>query len=769
MSNVYETTEAPSNTSTTYSIGINDQFRGTINSAYESDWVRIDLTGGTGYYFRMTGDGGPDSLAESELDLHNSDGVVYSSGPEGTVSLISASPRADGTFYLSASPGDVSYNTSALGDYVITPYAEIGNNLATTTTLAPGSSTTTAIDYAGDEDYFRVDVEAGSSYYIEMTGTSSGLVNRSRLELYGSEENYIGANDGQTARIVYTPETDETIFVAADPNHSYRGGYRISAESEISNTFATPEVIEIDGSVSSAIDYGGDLDRFGTSLEAGYSYIVRMTGDVGTDSLGSHRVFLSDETGTEVARSGNYDAYVATLTHTPGTDGDFFITADPSSSSADGAYRLSLQQEISGGTGTATSVAVGGSLESTLDYDTDEDMIAVQLEAGTLYGLSLEAAATGDPIERSAFAVLSANGTVLRSDTAEEPALAFEFAPEETGTYYLRVGTDSYFGRSGDYAVSVDVMGGTGTEGSDVLTGTANADTIEGRGGDDRIEGGDGNDYLMGGDGDDGLLGGSGNDTLDGGAGDDNIAASVGNDEVWGGLGNDFIGGGTGDDVLNGEAGQDTLGGGGGADSISAGTGDDVVAGGAGNDTIAGGDGGDTMGGSYADDSITGGEGDDSLGGGTGRDVIAGGAGDDAIGGGEGDDVVDGGLGNDFLAGGGRNDTIEGGSGDDRINGGGGDDVLSGGSGADVFIWNGGDAGAVDIVEDFTVGIDTLRLSGVANASGTGLEGKVDTLDIYDVTLESGLDAAVLNYDGQFIALAGVSSIDLTVADFVFI
>ncbi|ETW12504.1 peptidase S8 and S53 subtilisin kexin sedolisin [Roseivivax marinus] len=206
MSNVYETTEAPSNTSTTYSIGINDQFRGTINSAYESDWVRIDLTGGTGYYFRMTGDGGPDSLAESELDLHNSDGVVYSSGPEGTVSLISASPRADGTFYLSASPGDVSYNTSALGDYVITPYAEIGNNLATTTTLAPGSSTTTAIDYAGDEDYFRVDVEAGSSYYIEMTGTSSGLVNRSRLELYGSEENYIGANDGQTARIVYTPE-----------------------------------------------------------------------------------------------------------------------------------------------------------------------------------------------------------------------------------------------------------------------------------------------------------------------------------------------------------------------------------------------------------------------------------------------------------------------------------------------------------------------------------------------------------------------------------
>ena len=100
--------------------------------------------------------------------------------------------------------------------------------------------------------------------------------------------------------------------------------------------------------------------------------------------------------------------------------------------------------------------------------------------------------------------------------------------------------------------------------------------------------------------------------------------------------------------------------------------------------------------------------------------------------------------------------------------GGDGSDLIRGGIGADVFVWNSGDRGAVDILEDFEVGTDRILLVGVTNAPGTGLAGKLEALDITDVTVE-GQDAARLSYNGQDIYLLDVAASDLTLSDFEFI
>ncbi|WP_306132701.1 nidogen-like domain-containing protein [Roseivivax marinus] len=306
----------------------------------------------------------------------------------------------------------------------------------------------------------------------------------------------------------------------------------------------------------------------------------------------------------------------------------------------------------------------------------------------------------------------------------------------------------------------------TGGGDVDVITGDNGADSIDGGGGDDRLEGNAGADTLFGGAGDDGLIGGGGNDVLDGGAGDDNIAAGTGNDVLDGDVGDDRLGGGEGNDSISGGDGNDTIGGGVGSDTVDAGAGDDVVAGGADADNLDGGAGDDTMGGSFADDTVTGGGGDDSLGGGFGQDFINAGPGNNAVGGGEGNDTIIAGGGTDFLAGGGRNDVINGGGGDDTINGGDGNDTVDGGNGADVFVWNEGEAGAVDVIEGFEDGSDMLMLTGVENAPGSGLQGRVDALDI---TTVAGGGAAQLSYDGQIIVVEGVTAADLTVDDFMFI
>ena len=334
----------------------------------------------------------------------------------------------------------------------------------------------------------------------------------------------------------------------------------------------------------------------------------------------------------------------------------------------------------------------------------------------------------------------------------------------------LVVEVDLAVGESGGVGVTAnrDVL--IGIDGVEIIGGVAVI--LTGDDGDNRLQAGTGNDTVNGGDGDDGILGDLGDDVLSGGAGDDNVAAGGGDDTVHGEAGDDFLGGGEGDDSMTGGAGDDTLGAGFGDDTVQGNAGNDVVAGGAGNDDIEGGAGNDTMGASFGTDTVLGGEGDDSLGGGTGRDLLSGDAGNDFLGGGEGDDTVEGEDGNDFLAGGGRNDEIDGGSGDDTINGGDGNDRLEGDDGADVFVWTSGEAGAVDLIQFFEDGVDQIRLTGVENAPGSGLQGRVQALDITDVVIDEPggpVNGASLSYQGQTILITGVVAADLGIEDFIFL
>lgn len=119
-----------------------------------------------------------------------------------------------------------------------------------------------------------------------------------------------------------------------------------------------------------------------------------------------------------------------------------------------------------------------------------------------------------------------------------------------------------------------------GTAGADTKIGTSGADAILLRGGDDAgfglggrdvLRGEGGNDTLSGGDGKDTLFGGDGRDTLFGDSGDDILRGEAGNDQLYGGGGRDW---------LYGLGGRDTLFGGDGDDWLDGGAGDDVLRGG---------------------------------------------------------------------------------------------------------------------------------------------------------------------------------------------
>lgn len=273
--------------------------------------------------------------------------------------------------------------------------------------------------------------------------------------------------------------------------------------------------------------------------------------------------------------------------------------------------------------------------------------------------------------------------------------------------------------------------------------------------------GGAGDDLLEGGTGADTLAGNAGADTLRGHAGSDRLAGGDGDDLIEGGVGDDNLGGGLGADRLEGQAGNDTMGGGAGNDILFGGDGADVLSGGTGNDLLAGGEGDDRLAGSFDHDTLRGGNGHDRIGGGPGRDTLEGGEGDDALGGGEGNDTVLGGAGDDFLAGGGRDDLLDGGTGADTLNGGAGNDRLIGREGADVFIFNEFTATERDVIVDFQVGEDRLRLAGI---DGQGLTGRFLALDIQDTGA-----GALLRHAGHEILLDDVAAASLSQDDFIFV
>lgn len=142
--------------------------------------------------------------------------------------------------------------------------------------------------------------------------------------------------------------------------------------------------------------------------------------------------------------------------------------------------------------------------------------------------------------------------------------------------------------------------------------------------------------------------------------------------------------------------------------------------------------------GSDASDRILGYGNDDILFGGSSNDTLNGGSGDDDLRGQQGDDVLKGEVGRDIL---------KGGVGQDTLFGGAGRDTFIGGGGADIFVI--GERFGLEEIQDFTDGIDKIRLDGTVTS--IRLEQPQATTVIYvnnnAIALLSGISQTLITRD----------------------
>ncbi|WP_185962207.1 calcium-binding protein [Palleronia caenipelagi] len=203
-------------------------------------------------------------------------------------------------------------------------------------------------------------------------------------------------------------------------------------------------------------------------------------------------------------------------------------------------------------------------------------------------------------------------------------------------------------------------------------------------------------------------------------------------------------------------------------DYVVAHRGNDVVWGGSGADTVIGGDGNDELYGGNGDDRLIGGRHSDRLYGEAGDDFLSGGKSTDHLFGGSGADTLNGDRGNDRLYGGDDTDLLTGGGERDRLEGGAGRDVLVGGGDADLFVFTTGDltfdnatteAGrveALELVQDFEIGIDRLLFVGYENASSladlTIWDEQLDGQDFVAIQISATGEELLLASDGDLTA-----------------
>ncbi|WP_159351203.1 glycerophosphodiester phosphodiesterase family protein [Roseomonas harenae] len=164
--------------------------------------------------------------------------------------------------------------------------------------------------------------------------------------------------------------------------------------------------------------------------------------------------------------------------------------------------------------------------------------------------------------------------------------------------------------------------------------------------------------------------------------------------------------------------------------------------------TVTGGANNAPIAGTNKAEAFTGNNGEDVIYGGNGNDSLTGLDGSDQIWGENGDDHILGGKGIDFLFGGRGNDVLEGGGSDDFLDGGQGNDRLTGGDGADLFVYSASVSAGTDIVTDFKVGVDYLRLDGITS------------FDVAEVDIDgSGSLDSIVSFAGGSVGLLGVSGV----------
>ena len=327
----------------------------------------------------------------------------------------------------------------------------IPGNTSSNTTITVGTSVNGRLDFNGDTDWYRVQLQAGFGYqvWLEAASSGNGTLPDPYLAIYNSAGIFQHANNDFSlftfdSYFTTFPSSSGTFYLSAEEfGNNGLGSYRLTAwlDQLANNTSAA--TIAPNNLVTDRIGWRTDYsDWYAITLTAGVNYQFDVTGSaLHGESLSlvdpflvlrnaSGTLLLSDDDGGNGLNSRIF--------FTPTVSGTYYLDVQESGNNGYGVYSLIVNE-----TPVAGTFGINAPWQDSITFQGDFDLLAITLTGGISYGFSINGQTLTDPF----LELMNSNGVVIASDDNNGPGLnsSLAFTPSASGTYYLAV-------RSADYA-----------------------------------------------------------------------------------------------------------------------------------------------------------------------------------------------------------------------------------------------------------------------------------------------------------------------------
>ena len=350
---------------TASSLMANGSVAGNLEVAGDADWFRLSMTAGLSYGFEVRG-ATTDQLVGGDVQLRDANGNVLDQLTtfSGTVLGLQHNASVTGQYFVSVNDGG-----SDTGGYTVDWIAtdSILNTVATTHRLDRNASVSSALDVAGDADWFTVTMKAGETYAFQVLSATANPLQWGDLQLRDAQGNVLASFasfSGSPNTLAYTAGTTGTYFVTVHDTSNDTGGYTLYnlGQDTVRNNVSTTSQLVEGGQLVGEIDVISDSDWHRIDAQQGQTYTFTLSGDGSALELENTRLILRDAAGNIVREVWGA---VSSITHTATTSGPLFLDVRGHDNSQFGAYVLDVVSDAPSLTGTAAADRLQGGAGAT--------------------------------------------------------------------------------------------------------------------------------------------------------------------------------------------------------------------------------------------------------------------------------------------------------------------------------------------------------------------------------------------------------------------
>ena len=357
-------------------ISVGAMHDGEIGRPGEWDWFAVELEAGRIYELDLDGSGAGALRSPNLHGIYNAAGDFLPGTNNGAHAPLKFLPPESGTYYVGVGGGgrntgtftlEVADVTRSIGDDH--PYEPVaGAQAATAGLVAVGGWTTGRLDFDQDVDWFAVKLEEGRTYRVQVDHGAAFLFGVRELSKDFIPDSTTPRWDGESddgRQATFTAPATAIHYVVVGCTGPGRGIYRVWVSDVTWDLAANEERradghaagidtesrVEVGGSASGVIDYGGDRDWFAVTLEAGLTYRFDMEGAATVEGTlpDPYLRGIFDSNGDWVAGTADDDGgtgWNARSTYTPAVAGTYYLSAGAWGDER-GTYTVSVEEVVS--------------------------------------------------------------------------------------------------------------------------------------------------------------------------------------------------------------------------------------------------------------------------------------------------------------------------------------------------------------------------------------------------------------------------------------